>query len=219
MTLYKAQVIFPMTTALPEDAVTNSFHFDDDLDSTNPNFANLIDIIYDFYANDAPGQTATVSSYFSPAMSSTATVKVYNLSQPKPRWPVYEADFTLSAASSTVHMPAECAVVLSFQAQKTAGVNQAWKRNRIYLGPLNGSANAGVVGRPSGSFRLNVAAAAAEMLRASTASLSWTWVTYSERMGDHFPVHDGWCDNAWDTQRRRGLAPTERLTWDADTND
>jgi len=41
----------------------------------------------------------------------------------------------------------------------------------------------------------------------------WDWVVYSPTNGNTVNVDNGWVDNAFDTQRRRGLAVTARTNW------
>jgi hypothetical protein len=54
-------------------------------------------------------------------------------------------------------------------------------------------------------------AAGAENLLATSENV--TWVTVSPTAGTSGVVTDGWVDNAWDTQRSRGAAPTMRIDW------
>jgi hypothetical protein len=51
---------------------------------------------------------------------------------------------------------------------------------------------------------------ASNLLAASNPATLAVW---SPSNGDAVPVTDGWVDNAWDTQRRRGIDRTARSTW------
>jgi hypothetical protein len=51
------------------------------------------------------------------------------------------------------------------------------------------------------------------MKAAAIASASWDWVVYSPTDDAYHEVANGWVDNAWDTQRRRGYKPTSRTTF------
>jgi hypothetical protein len=48
----------------------------------------------------------------------------------------------------------------------------------------------------------------------SNTALGYTWVAYSGKLGTGTVVTNGWCDNSFDTQRRRGQDPTVRDTWE-----
>jgi len=55
--------------------------------------------------------------------------------------------------------------------------------------------------------------AATYLKGASDAAADWTWVVYSTVDNAMYPVDNGWVDNSWDTQRRRGVKPTARYTF------
>jgi hypothetical protein len=44
-------------------------------------------------------------------------------------------------------------------------------------------------------------------------TLDTTWSVWSEANQTASPVRDGWVDDAWDTQRRRGLDSSARTTF------
>ena len=48
---------------------------------------------------------------------------------------------------------------------------------------------------------------------ATNPSLECTWVLWSRANNAMFNVVGGWVDNAFDTIRKRGNAPTARTTW------
>jgi hypothetical protein len=56
---------------------------------------------------------------------------------------------------------------------------------------------------------------AAQTLSASIEAISALchWVVWSEADQDAGSVFDGWIDNAFDTQRRRGVQASSRTTW------
>jgi hypothetical protein len=41
-----------------------------------------------------------------------------------------------------------------------------------------------------------------------------TWLMYSKADNAYAKIESIWVDNAWDTQRRRGLKPTQRNVFD-----
>jgi len=209
--LHKFQVIFPMDSGLPRDAATNTFHFDEQSPPGITDYDNVRDMLKDFYNTIPSGGSITLASRFSKFMTNTALVKAYNLDDTPPRAPVYESSFTFTAGSGDA-LPAEVALVSSFQTSRQSGMSQARRRNRVYLGPL-GTLAAGTDGMPASSFVTGVTLSTRALLIAAQASAAWDWMVYSPTQGAGWEVTDGWCDNAWDTQRRRGVSATSRVTW------
>lgn len=210
-----AQVVLQAASGIPADNCTNSWNFYTPVALDPDDIDNIRDIIKDFYTKDWSG-SGKVADFFSKELSDTALIKYYNMGDPKPRVPIRTDTFTLGRPPSGNALPSECALVFSFQAERESGQNQARRRNRIYLGPLNtGAADSN--GRPSSSFMALLAVAGSETLQASNASITWQWRVYSPTTGNTHLVDNGWIDNAFDTQRRRGVAPTTRTLWDDST--
>lgn len=46
------------------------------------------------------------------------------------------------------------------------------------------------------------------------ASLIWQWRIWSPTNNNSVLIDNGWVDNAWDTQRRRGVEATARTIFD-----
>lgn len=92
---------------------------------------------------------------------------------------------------------------------------QARRRGRIYLGPFGQT----VLGTTAVTSDRPLAAAVTAIANAATALATATagavvpWVIYSPTNGSGAVVTDGWVDNAFDTQRRRGVAATSRTLW------
>lgn len=138
-------------------------------------------------------------------------MKSYDLADPEPRAPVLTFEADLSPAGPP--LPTEVSLVLSFQADQTSGVRQARRRNRVYLPFLNTSANASD-GRPLPGTITAIRGAAANLLQSSGPDQSsWQWVVYSPTDNQIDLVNNGWIDNEWDTQRRRGRVATSRTTF------
>lgn len=212
MSVYKFQVTFPTDSAIPADYVTNTWHFENHVVGGIPSdYDNVRDMLKDFYATTPAGGTSSVSSYMAGTLNSPAVVKAYKLDDTPPRAPVYESTFAATFAS-TGGMPAEVAMCLSFQAARASGSPQNRRRNRVYLGPLTGSV-CDTLGRPTSAFITAIQKSAQALKAASIAATSWDWVVYSPFNNAFYDVHDGWIDNAFDTQRRRGLDPTTRSTF------
>lgn len=208
-------VIFQNANLLPEDATVNTWHFENTGALPITDYDNVRDMLEDFYSETAPGATGAITDLYSDeAFSGDVTVRAYDLDDPQPRVPVYEDGWTFTP-STAITMPAEVALVMSFQAAPSSGVSQASRRNRIYLGPFNQSTTAGTGLRPASVYRTRIALAATELLAASDASVRWKWRVWSPTLNAGAPVSNGWIDDAWDTQRRRGLAPTTRTLFTA----
>lgn len=137
--------------------------------------------------------------------------KFYRMSDPEPRSPVYESQFGL-LTTGTTQMATEVAVCLSFQGSKVSGLPQARRRGRIYFGPLANTA-AGSDGRLTNANALLFADAGQSFLDSSVANANWDWAVYSPTNGTAIDVVDGWVDNEFDTQRRRGRIATQRWTF------
>nr|CRY96814.1 hypothetical protein [uncultured prokaryote] len=211
------QVIFSSESGLPEDQIVNTFHFEGDaaVDPDNP-----VDMLFDFYKlPPAGGGTALIASMPGQLLGTTMTVKGYDLEEAKPRVPFVETTTSISPSVSNA-LPGEVAMCLSFQAAAESGQPQARRRNRVYLGPFIENTNVG--SRPTPTIRSTAIRAARDMLVAANASINWKWVVYSPTTAAasspsaaYWPVQNGWVDNAWDSQRRRGWSPTTREIWTA----
>lgn len=172
-----------------------------------------MDMVEDLYCQKASGITNALGAYIAETINRTALLQVYQIEDTPPRAPVAERTITLPQpiGSSTI-MPAEVALACSFQGTRVSGQPQSRRRGRIFLGPLrapgsNGSAipPAVMIGDVAGQFN--------EMKAASDASLDYQWRIWSPTDGASVLVDNGWVDNAWDTQRRRGPRATSRTVW------
>jgi hypothetical protein len=144
-----------------------------------------------------------------------ASVRWYDLSTPPPRVPIIvPLGSTFNVAA--VGIPTEVAAVVSFQGLPVAGVPQARRRGRIYLGALssgfilNNTATTFPVLLPAAITAINLAAKA---LRDSVALTQLRWAVWSSVDQVATIVNNGWCDNTPDTQRRRGVDATARTLW------
>jgi len=201
MALYRVQCRLPATSGVVNDLAMNTWHFiADDLTAlalavtSLGTFYDGIDVIY-------PG-TVDVAN---------ATYTAYDLDDEMPRAPVLEG--TLGSMSSTGNpYPTEMAICLSFQAPRQSGVAQARRRGRVFLGPLDTGAGDSS-GRPATSYITAIHDAADGLLTASDSASTWSWAVYSPTAGVAITVTNGWVDNAFDVQRRRGVDPTSRQTF------
>ena len=208
--LNAVQWIWEGESQLAEDAYVNTWHFRKDLGVVT-NYPNIVDLLTDFYTVTADGAVGAPIDYMSgESITGKATIKIYDLTEPKPRYPVYTQDqyFNISEGSS---LPTECAAVMSFQGERVAGLEQARRRNRIYLGPLSIYAMSDMMLK--GEFVQSILFQGKQLLNAVNSSETWDWVVYSPTNNNVVSITDGWVDNGFDTQRRRGVRSTARGTF------
>ena len=209
--LYQWQWIWEASTHLPEDQYVNNWHFDWGFGPAT-DYDNVRDMLLDFYSGTADGQANPITSHMtSRTISGKYTLKAYDLNDAKPRYPKYETTDTISIASGAA-LPTENSCVFSFQASREAGLVQARRRNRVYLGPFDVPSNED--GYVDGQLVEDVLYAGRGLLNASNSANTWTWTIYSPTTNENWDIDNGWVDNGWDTQRRRGKAPTARGIFD-----
>lgn len=206
---YKCQVVFQGVSGLAEDRYVNNLFFRNDSPGTP--FGSVADnirtAVEDFYNTAEAGQNP-VRAYLTSRVLRRVELRIYDLNDAPPRQPEIR-EFQLGAADSSSDLPHEVASVLSFY----AGRNLKRRRGRIFIGPLNITAQrqTNLGPRPVESFDEAMRRAAVR-LRA-TPNILVTWVQVSQRDATAQPVTAGWVDDSFDTQRRRGTEPTSRLTW------
>lgn len=199
---YLAQVtLFPQSNVLA-DASVNTFSF------TAVSDADLPDI-----------RTALVAEYngvvarFSAAVrQNNHLIKIYDRSDATPRAPKFLANWNFASAPTGNPLPTEVALVLSFQGDQVSGIPQARRRGRVYFGPLN-VGNSDTNGRPNATTLADFANFGTSLLAASDAAANWSWVVWSDVMGGPAFITNGWLDDEFDTQRRRGRSSTARTLW------
>lgn len=213
---FSVQLRLHHASGLGQDDVVNTWAFVGAglANETNATAAALR--LQDFYEGvHTPSTTPVLSYYPADSFNGSGTIKVYDITQPEPRVPIIELPITLTEFGTSDALPEEVALCLSFQAVPNPGQAQARRRGRVYLGPFGTAAlgNEGTNDRPvpNSALREAVQYAAADLLAASDAEMSWA--VWSRAAGALYAVDNGWIDNAWDTQRRRGLDPTSRLTF------
>lgn len=204
MAIWRAQVEFDGESGLPEDKIVNTWHFEGSETATDT--ANIDDMLSDFYDETYAG-LRLAGQMSSVAVSGDVTIKIFCLADPEPRLPRAEYFHTWTVGG-TSSLPTEVALCLSYNAQPISGLPQARRRGRVFLGPFLTTNTAQA--RPNSALITSVLAAASQLLAASQASVTWQWVVYSRRNEAGADVVGGWVDNAWDTQRRRGVKSTAR---------
>lgn len=204
----RAVVSIPAASGLPEDGVQNVFHFTAvvaDAATMDAIAAALKTNLYD-----------SIDTYLSVELNVAGThVTFYNLADAQPRNPIRDVPIGADMIGAADSIPDEVALCLSFQADAESGQPQARRRGRVYIGPFGrvalGAAAAG--NRPAAALVTALANAGGGLLDASQAAAGWDWVVWSPTTGPAgFPwvITNGWVDDAFDTQRRRGVAALAR---------
>jgi len=210
MSFYFVQAtIFP-TSNLAADASTNTFSFEAaSLPAVSLGILPSLEIFY----------KSLVSIFPNTVRQDVHTLKAYDRADPEPRQPVFTRTFDFTAAPGGAPLPPEVALCLSFQGEPVSGEPQARKRGRIYLGPIRQD-RVGTDGRPTQGMLTSVLDAATALKAAGDASTTWYWAVWSPTTAAastpalaNVPIENGWVDNEFDTQRRRGRVATFRQTF------
>lgn len=204
---YRVLAVFPRGTGLPEDAVVNAWAFRNDGALTPQAMADTCRNVLDaFYTQQNGTATTTVMSLMGDVLEAP-TYKAYDLGQAPPRQP-YEAATAATWSFGPSPLPEEVAVCLSYVATR----NLKRQRGRLYIGPLHGGAveESGDRIRTSSLMRTTLAESAKNVLNTSE---NVTWGFISPTDADAKVITGGWIDDALDTVRSRGPAPSTRLQW------
>lgn len=199
---YSLQVTVMPASGLPADAMVNNWSCTATTNGEALLFTNQVVDLYKLYMGMYSNLIAQLDH----------KIKLFNRADPAPRAPVNEFAFDFASAPSGAPMPTEVALCLSFQGAPESGVSQARKRGRIYFGCFDAS-SIDSSGRPGATLMAQLDGFGTDLLAASTAAPNWAWVVHSSVTGDNFPVVNGWVDNEFDTQRRRGRLATSRATF------
>ncbi len=210
---FRAQVVFQGTSGLPEDKWVNNFVLrnDDQAQLFSDSVAVRVrKVLSDFYNLVNAPETVAVRAFLTSLRLPTVTVNVYDLGTPPPRVPAVQT-FECVLPSETQPVPSEAAVCLSYY----AGQNRPRRRGRVYIGPLALLALERTVNRVkvNAAMQRVLNAAAGKLMTGNGQAL--TWVLLSQADAATKVITGGWTDDALDTQRRRGTAPSGRLTWGA----
>jgi hypothetical protein len=220
MTVARALVRLQRDGALPEDDVMNVIHFKGGTGTA------LTAADAQALANAVKASYDGSSILWGAQLTGVGTVQIYNISDAPPRVPAAMASISISPAPASDPLPGEVAVCVSFQAVPISGQNQRRRRGRLYIGPLGKS----VATHTQGNADARVDATRQAQIRDFLNSLtpvtgvditSWNLAVYSPTAdAQGASVNDsaviateGWVDNSFDTQRRRGARTTARLTF------
>lgn len=189
-----------MATGLPEDDAVNVWHYQAADDAHNT--TNVISAWTAFVNTWQPFLPNTVAQ-------NGHMIRLYKMADPEPRRPFVTYTFNLTSAPSTEAMPHEVALCLSYQALPESGEEQGSRRGRMYIGPLRVSEIGD--GRPFLTTQQDLVDAFEAFVDDLTAN-STEFLIYSRLHNSSVLPEQAWMDNAFDIQRRRGVAPTSRYT-------
>lgn len=195
------QIVLAGPSGLPKDRFVNTLHFsgsaplqtwDELADGIMPDLVDLVEAL----------------EIYPSWLARPFEVKAYNPDEPKPREPkIYQG--TLPGGATVDGMPPEVALCLSYYTDR----NLPRKRGRIYLGPLRRTAGTErPLGNESGGIIGQLLSFGQALSDLGGVDVDWQHV--STVTGERRRIEHIWVDNAWDTQRRRGLARTNRYEQD-----
>jgi hypothetical protein len=209
----RAQVIFKGPSGLPEDVYVNSFVFN--LSTTTEPTATLYETIAndlrDFYDIAHAPAGNPIKLFFPAFLANQVEMKFYWLGQAPPREPFLQTRLITTDGSSQA-LPSEVALCASYYADR----NLPRQRGRIYIGPFTVGALSGGAGAPAipVSGLIDAVRWSSQWL-ANQGGTSYVWSILSGADGVSRGITNGWVDNAFDTQRRRGEEASTRSTWQA----
>lgn len=217
MGIIRVQHAFQGVSLQPEDQYVNVFYFQP---AASPgSLADLAAAVKSFYHTIPAGESTSLDKYLSGVADAPgASVKMYDLDDAIPRASIYEEFYNPSAfgAGASKNLPNEVALCLSYSAGPASGLPIARRRGRIYVGPFCENALIAAGGTaaesgPNAELQFAIPKGAQSMAEVA-AGIGYDWSVYSPSNLEAVSILSCWCDNAWDTQRRRGNKPTMRYT-------
>lgn len=217
MPTIRAEVRMPYSSGLPRDVSVNVFHWSVD-EANELAFTNIAEKLASFYNDDHSGEDTALANYIAPFVSRVTNecqIRFSNVDEdPSPI--LFVADWTLAASGSAHSLPAEVALAITWVATPLLPVPIRRRRGRTYIGPLASGAIDSTPGSPARPEQplIDIWVGAAEFL--VDDELDFERLVVWSRVNDQaYEVSGGWVDNEWDTQRPRGLDPTNRTSFTA----
>jgi hypothetical protein len=224
-----AVVTHQSDTGLAKDNVVNTFALDQFSSSNAPaDRTTITDALIAFY-NTAPApEPSPICNFLSPVLDITAnrsSVKLYDIPAPGVPMgsPYFTRAFTLGApAGAATALPSEVAVAITLEADGRADAAvelgngtrpKSRHTGRLFIGPLNNQSITVVAGvaRPNTNMLTTFRQAVANLQAAIQAVPAADLAVWSRADNLVRALEAVSTDNAFDTQRRRGEAPTSRV--------
>jgi hypothetical protein len=194
---------FTHDSGLAEDVVVNAWSFNTAATKDNGQGMAIVTALQDFYDS--------LVTFRSSLLNGFVTFKFYDRADATPRVPWLQE--TRNVGTSDSALPPEVALVTSFKAAPVSGQPPARRRGRVFIGPLSQGALSNTTGRPTEGVLNALSLASFQLLQDSEATGDWSWTIWSPTDNAAREVFEGWVDNEFDTQRRRGIRATNRGAW------
>lgn len=222
---YLIRPVLKASSGLPEDDCVNDWAIKKRAGAPSP--AELLiamGIVGEFYRG-VNLNLATVGTYISSAITRAATHRIDAYKIQPQGTPIGSPVSSMAWLGPTTEgspagLPREVCGVLSFHGDQLSVQEElgntrprARRRGRVYIGPLTTQAitQAGApVLEPTFTSAMRTKAIA---MQDALDIEGWDWCVWSRADDTLYPVVAGWTDNAPDTQRRRGQAPTLRVVY------
>lgn len=237
--MFQLQSKLASVTGLPQDTCENVIHVaipDGTYAGGDP--LALMEAFRDFYNEVPTGGALAVGARISESISRAAgacSITIYSTDDLSGvsgfGSPIASLNFTLTAAQVGSGLPEEVAIIASYHGDLTdVPVSvivdpgppvvtirpQQRRRGRLYLGPLQAAAGteASLQFRPNQQIQDELGEAMVDLAAAIVAVDPTFYLgVWSKADEDVWEVVGGYVDDAWDTQRRRGLEATERTAF------
>lgn len=181
---------------LPENDVVNTLHFTIDSPDSPVGVADEVAAGYVAFAGNLSGAVSGM------------TIKGYKAG-PNPAGPDFSKNYAITGGGQA--SVAEVCCCLSYATVDDPERSVPRGRGRLYIGPLGGSKL--MEERPHTTLREAIIALGQAFASAGFAG-NTTWKMKSVRDNAYRKIESIWVDDAWDIQRRRGLAPSARTVAD-----
>lgn len=199
---YRAQIVLNTQDNVAANYVTNTWYFNADSDAVLTTIESPLITVYNGFRPDLSNLLRGTNHQ----------IKWYDMLDSEPRAPVRETNWDFSTAPTGAPLPPEVSLTVSFQGERVSGLPQARRRGRIFVGPLSTSILKND-GRVADARLTNFNNVMDTFLTASKAATTWRWQIFSRTSDGFIDVDNGWVDNEFDTQRRRGRPYTSRLVY------
>lgn len=212
----RAQTILSGRSGLPEDVFVNTWTFRTPSGGVDAlHFGQVMELLTDFWTKQYGA--SNVMGLLGPQVDWTKPmrVKMYDLEVPANQRQPVENQIVMAGAAPAINspLPGEVAICLSYYAE----INRPRRRGRVYIGPLRLGITTSTI-ETFGELRpapatLTTLAGAASAMADTDSNVETSWVMLSQADGSTHKITNGWIDNAFDTQRRRGIEASSRLSW------
>lgn len=223
---YLVIVQFEQKSKIPADRIQNSFAFNCSVGDTTQRAA-IVTALTNFYNAVPSGASQAIANNLSPVFATDVApvCKFYDVTShlggSAHGSPVDTISWgAMLGTPGSNALPSEVSICLSYRGDYGTdtefGVGarpRARDRGRLFLGPWS----TGAIVTDTVTKRPTVSSTMRDVIVRAAATLSTPtdpeWCVWSRRSGAFKPVTAGWCDDAFDVQRRRGEKAVARSTF------